>query len=123
MNTLKLSYRLIILIISVVSFFSCGSDDVALRELDNLIELHPASQARYQRQLDSLRSVISLSDMTVSERFNRYGQLFDLYRGFNIDSQLVYVQERLTLAALTGVPEHMQAAQLNNAEVLMRSGM
>ena len=121
--TLKLSNISLFLITASALLLSCSNDDLALSKVDNLIELHQSTQTNYQKQLDSLQLVISSANMSDDESFERYGQLFDMYRGFNVDSQLVFVQKRLALASQTDILEHKQVAQLNNAEVLMRSGM
>lgn len=121
--TLKLSNISLFLITASALLLSCSNDDLALSKVDNLIELHQSTQTNYQKQLDSLQLVISSANMSDAESFERYGQLFDMYRGFNVDSQLVFVQKRLALASQTDILEHKQVAQLNNAEVLMRSGM
>ena len=121
--TLKLSNISLFLITASALLLSCSNEDLALSKVDNLIELHQSTQTNYQKQLDSLQLVISSANMSDDESFERYGQLFDMYRGFNVDSQLVFVQKRLALASQTDILEHKQVAQLNNAEVLMRSGM
>lgn len=121
--TLKLSNISLFLITASALQLSCSNEDLALSKVDNLIELHQSTQTNYQKQLDSLQLVISSANMSDAESFERYGQLFDMYRGFNVDSQLVFVQKRLALASQTDILEHKQVAQLNNAEVLMRSGM
>ena len=121
--TLKLSNISLFLITASALLLSCSNEDLALSKVDNLIELHQSTQTNYQKQLDSLQLVISSANMSDAESFERYGQLFDMYRGFNVDSQLVFVQKRLALASQTDILEHKQVAQLNNAEVLMRSGM
>ena len=121
--TLKLSNISLFLITASALLLSCSNEDLAVSKVDNLIELHQSTQTNYQKQLDSLQLVISSANMSDAESFERYGQLFDMYRGFNVDSQLVFVQKRLALASQTDILEHKQVAQLNNAEVLMRSGM
>lgn len=121
--TLKLSNISLFLITASALQLSCSNEDLALSKVDDLIELHQSTQTNYQKQLDSLQLVISSANMSDDESFERYGQLFDMYRGFNVDSQLVFVQKRLALASQTDILEHKQVAQLNNAEVLMRSGM
>ena len=121
--TLKLSNISLFLITASALLLSCSNEDLALSKVDNLIELHQSTQTNYQKQLDSLQLVISSANMSDDESFERYGQLFDMYRGFNVDSQLVFVQKRLALASQTDILEHKQVAQLNNAEVLDRKSV
>lgn len=113
----------VVLLIALMLLSACGEKDASLREVDSLIEKHQAVQAQYQARLDSLRSFYQSLPMTDEERFECCGRFFDMYRGFNLDSQLVYVQQRMELAYLIANPEYMHLAQMNRAEVLMRSGM
>ena len=101
---------------------SCNRVDSSLKELDMLINERQLIQEEYQNQIDSIYSNVLL-DMTDADRFACYGQLYDMYRAFNIDSQLYYAQERLNLADKLDGLEYKQAASLNMAEVMMRSGM
>ena len=80
-------------------------------------------QEQYQAQLDSMYAAYQHAQMTDEERFDCYGRFFDLYRSFNLDSQYVYVQRRLELASRLANEEYIRIAQMNRAEVLMRSGM
>ena len=57
------------------------------------------------------------------DRFERYGQIFDRYRAFNIDSQLVYADKRLALSRSIDDAFYREAAQMNMSEVMMRLGM
>ena len=90
---------------------ACRNVDTSYIELDALISERQSIQTQYQHRIDSVY-LTSLLDTTDSSRFACYGQLFDMYRAFNIDSQLTYAQKRLVIAD-----------KLNKAEVLMRSGM
>lgn len=101
---------------------ACRNVDTSYIELDALISKRHPIQSQYQHRIDSVYS-ISLSNTDDSSRFACYGQLFDMYRAFNIDSQLTYAQKRLVIADKLNNIEYKQAAQLNKAEVLMRSGM
>ena len=102
---------------------ACCKQDGSLREVDALIARHQTVQEQYQARLDSLHGAYRYEQMTDAERFVFYGQFFDMYRGFNLDSQLVYVQKRIDLADRMDIPEYRQLARMNRAEVLMRSGM
>ena len=106
----------------LVLIISCDYADTSLKEVDALIDERLLIQKDYQNRIDSVYST-TLLEMTDSERFACYGQLYDMYRAFNIDSQLHYAQARLNLADKLGGLEYKQAASLNMAEVLMRSGM
>lgn len=120
---MKTRCRIVILLSLFSSLLTgCRQPSSSLEALDELIEEHQPIYARYQAHLDSLY-LTSLMPMTDEERFAAYGQLFDGYRAFNIDSQLVYVDKRIALAARLSSPAFTQVAQLNRAEVLMRSGM
>jgi len=101
---------------------ACQSNDPALRELDALIEGRNAIHARYQNELDSLCQ-LPITQMNEFERFERYGQLYDKYRAFNVDSQLVYAEKRLALSRNIDDVFYREAAQMNMSEVMMRLGM
>ena len=101
---------------------ACRNVDTSYIELDALISERQSIQTQYQHRIDSVY-LTSLLDTTDGFRFACYGQLFDMYRAFNIDSQLTYAQKRLVVADKLNNIEYKQAAQLNKAEVLMRSGM
>ena len=121
-NTMKSSRVYIAIIACMMLVVSCNRVDSSLKELDMLIDEHQLIQEEYQNQIDSIYSNVLL-DMTDADRFACYGQLYDMYRAFNIDSQLHYAQARLNLADKLDGLEYKQAASLNMAEVLMRSGM
>ena len=106
----------------LVLMISCDYADTSLKEVDTLIDERLLIQKEYQNRIDSVYST-TLLEMTDSERFACYGQLYDMYRAFNIDSQLNYAQKRITLADELNNIGCKQAAELNMAEVLMRSGM
>ena len=112
-----------IVLTALLFLTACHDQNAALREVDALIAEHQTVQNRYQARLDSIHAHYSCERMTDEERFERYGQFFDMYRGFNLDSQLVYVQKRLALADHLAAHHYMQLAQMNRAEVMMRSGM
>lgn len=102
---------------------ACHDQDRSLHEVDALIDKHQMVQAQYQAHLDSMRMMCSCETMTDEERFECYGRFFDMYRGFDLDSQLVYVQKRIALADRLGIPQNQQLARMNRAEVLIRFGM
>lgn len=119
-------YRWLTYSIGVISFLlltSCNNQDASLREVDALIAMHQMVQAQYQTHLDSMQMTYPCETMTDEERFEYYGRFFDMYRGFDLDSQLVYVQKRIALADRLDIPHYQQLARMNRAEVLMRSGM
>ena len=109
--------------VALLFLTACHEQDAALREVDALIAAHQTVQNRYQAHLDSLYTRYQCAQMTDEEQFEWCGRFFDMYRGFNLDSQLVYVQKRLELAERLDAPLYRQLAQMNRAEVLMRSGM
>lgn len=104
-------------------FAACGSHDASLDALDALIDQHQRVQERYQARLDSIRASYRYDQMTDEERFDCCGRFIDMYRGFNLDSQYVYVQQRFELASRLTDRKYIQAAMMTKAEVLMRSGM
>ena len=110
-------------IVLIILMTACYNQDRSLHELDALTECHLAMQEQYQAQLDSLDSVYQRKPMTDDERFACYGRLFDMYRSFNLKNQYVYAQKRIDLASRLANREYIRIAQMNNAEVLMRSGM
>ena len=112
----------IYLLILLVLIGACQKQDPALRELDTLIEGRYAIHAHHQHELDSLCRM-PIGQLNDRERFERYGQLFDRYRAFNIDSQLVYADKRLALSRYIDDAFYREAAQMNMSEVMMRLGM
>jgi len=100
----------------------CQKKDSSLRELDELVSVHQSIEQRYQDRIDSV--CLHLQDvMTAAERFDLYGTLFDMYRRFDIDSQLVYAEKRIALAEQLQIAEYHHMARMNQAEVMMRLGM
>lgn len=110
-------------LILVMVLLSCCSNDTSLAEVDALIEVRQQIQQQHQARLDSILAQYPYDQMTDEERFECCGRFFELYRSFHLDSQSVYVQKRLELASRMSNPVYMQAAQMNKAEVMMRSGM
>lgn len=120
---MRITIRYSTVLFVLLLFAACGSRDASLDALDALIDQHQRVQERYQARLDSIRASYRYDQMTDEEHFDCCGRFFDLYRGFNLDSQYVYVQQRQKLASRMGDRRYMQAAKMNEAEVLMRSGM
>lgn len=118
-----ISIRHSVLLFALSLLTACGRQDSSLDELDALIKNHQTVQEQYQARLDSIRAEYQYDQMTDEERFDYYGRFIDMYRGFNLDSQYVYVQQRMGLASRLANRTCMQAAMMNKAEVLMRSGM
>ena len=118
-----ISIRQSILLSALFLLAACGKKDSSLDELDALIENHQTVQEQYQTRLDSMHAEYHFSQMTDEERFDCCGRFIDMYRGFNLDSQYVYVQQRFELASRLTNKKYIQAARMNKAEVLMRSGM
>lgn len=118
-----ISIRHSVLLFALSLLTACGKQDTSLDELDVLIKNHQAVQEQYQARLDSIRAEYHSDQMTDEERFDYCGRFIDMYRGFNLDSQYVYVQQRMGLASRLANRTRMQAAMMNKAEVLMRSGM
>lgn len=118
-----ISIRHSVLLFALLLLAACDRKDPALLEVDALIENHQSLQMQYQAQLDSMTAVYACKQMTDEERFDCCGRFIDMYRGFNLDSQYVYVQQRFELASRLTDRKYIQAARMNKAEVLMRSGM
>ena len=109
--------------IPIVLLSACKAKDGSLDELDSLVAQRAAIQSRYQAGIDSLSRSTVTATMTDRERFEAYGRIYDLYRAFDLDSQRCYAENRLALAIRIARPEYIHAAQMNSAEVYMRSGM
>ncbi len=110
-------------LILVALLTACHAKDTSLDELDSLVAQRAAIQSRYQAGIDSLCRSTVTPTMTDPERFEAYGRIYDLYRAFDLDSQRCYAEKRVALAIRLAQPEYIQAAQMNSAEVYMRSGM
>ena len=115
-------YIYIVLPLLLVGMGACQKHDPALRELDTLIEGRYAIHARHQSELDSL-CCMPMGQLNDRDRFERYEQIFDRYRAFNVDSQLVYADKRLLLSRSIDDAFYHEAAQMNMSEVMMRLGM
>lgn len=120
---MRITIRYSTVLFVLLLFAACGSRDASLDALDALIDQHQRVQERYQARLDSIRASYRYDQMTDEEHFDCCGRFFDLYRGFNLDSQYVYVQQRFELASRLTDRKYIQAAMMTKAEVLMRSGM
>ena len=118
---ISIGYSMVLTTLLILT--SCHEQDVSLREVDALIAIHRAVQSQYQAHLDSMRAQHPCAQKSDAEQFEYYGLFFDLYRGFDLDSQLVYAEKRIALAGRLATPHYMQLAQMNRAEVLMRAGI
>lgn len=118
----KMRCTYIFLLTFLVMMGACQKQDTALCELDYLIEGRYAIHAHHQNDLDSLCRM-PMEQLNDRDRFERYGQIFDRYRAFNIDSQLVYADKRLALSRSIDDAFYREAAQMNMSEVMMRLGM
>lgn len=102
---------------------SCSSepvtDEALLRELDECIAHRAEYHQLREACVDSLEAQLKqcLND---SAYFETCGRLVEVYRSYNLDSQLYYTEERMRIAA---TPFEKQASLLNYSEILMRSAM
>lgn len=96
-----------------------GADETLLRELDHCIRERTTYYEAREHQTDSLHALLNDS-LSHTERFEIYGRLIEVYRSYNLDSQLYYAEKRLDIAQ---TPFGKQLSLLNYSEVLMRSGM
>lgn len=96
-----------------------GADETLLRELDHCIKERSLYYEEREHQVDSLHALLNDS-LSHTERFEIYGRLIEVYRSYNLDSQLYYAEKRLDMAQ---TPFEKQVSLLNYSEVLMRSGM
>lgn len=113
-------HKLIVFFLLVTS--SSYGINFTLNDIDSLIQNRHNIQMYHQARIDSVYQNFT-TKMNSLERFLCYGQLFDMYRAFNVDSQLCYAQKRIALSMEIGLHDFMQVANMNRAEVLMRSGM
>lgn len=118
-----ISIRHSVIFIALLFLAACGQKSTPLNEVDELIAMHHLVQDQYQARLDSMLADFQCAQLTVEERFAYYGRFFDMYRGFNLDSQYVYVQKSLELISRLDNKEYLPIVRMNKAEVLMRSGM
>lgn len=121
----------------IVSFIICcflslcyaySSDTYAVAEKTMLDSLDSVirNRASYNRlKEDKIKYIkhkfAETGDLTY--KFDISGDLVDEYRGYMIDSQMVYVEERLRLAKQIDNPYHKQLAYMNYAEALYSSGL
>lgn len=98
---------------------SAGGDELLLCELDRCIAERAVYHLPRERQLDSLRRLIT-DTMRSDELFELYGRQVEIYRSYNLDSQQYYTEARMRMAR---TPFERQVSLLNYAEILMRSGM
>ena len=71
-----------------------GADETLLRELDHCIKERTTYYEAREHQTDSLHALLNDS-MSHTERFEIYGRLIEVYRSYNLDSQLYYAEKRL----------------------------
>lgn len=93
-----------------------------LSDLDTLIANRAIYRAPKEYRIDSLRCALA-SAQTEREAFEISGRLLEEYRGYAIDSQQVYAERRMSIAARTGDGFERQVSELNIAEVMLRTGM
>ena len=116
-------WSIIIILLPILFLPAChkysSTDEALLRELDDCINERATYYELRENQADSLHGLLqdSLSHL---ERFEVYGRLIEVYRSYNLDSQLCYTVKRLDMAQ---TPFEKQVSYLNYSEVLMRSGM
>ena len=116
-------WSIIIVLLPILFLPAChiysSSDEALLRELDDCVKERTTYYEPRENQADSLHALLNDS-LSHLERFEIYGRLIEVYRSFNLDSQLCYTGKRLDMAQ---TPFEKQVSFLNYSEVLMRSGM
>ncbi len=93
--------------------------ELLLEELDRCVAERSTYYVPRERVVDSLQTLLAQSQ-SASEQYELYGRLVETYRSYDLNAQLFCTEKRLALAQ---TPFEVQAALLNYAEIMMRSGM
>ncbi|MDL2264916.1 DUF6377 domain-containing protein [Parabacteroides sp. OttesenSCG-928-G07] len=123
---MKTVSRLVLFLFLLLITFSGGASE---KQLDSLLlvldktiaEKHTFSE-RKNKNITEL--IIQIEHNTDKESiYHLYGQLFEEFKKYQLDSALAIVGKRIQLANDLNSPKHVSIAEMNEAEILMGHGM
>lgn len=94
-----------------------------LRRLDKVIANREVLAARREGQLEEIKYRLANNDLSLEERLNDYGRLFDEYRSFQTDTAIHYALLKKELALRTGDSLKILETDLNLAQIYSIAGL
>lgn len=119
---MKKILSLTIFIVSAFSLFGQNEVDSLLKVLDKTINLRPQYTEEKELHIGNLKKQLFYAS-TDEQKYEILGQLFDQYKGYQMDSALNITNQRLTTAERQGIKKNISVAQMNLSEIMGMTGM
>jgi cob(I)alamin adenosyltransferase len=115
---------LLILFVAALSARTVQNEqiDSLLKVLDETIKNRPVVDKNKELQLSNIKKELARTP-NLEKKFDLYGQLFEIYKSYQMDSAAYVASKRKEIAALLTNKSHSTMASLNYAEVMMMTGM
>jgi hypothetical protein len=94
----------------------------ALKELDGIVAKKGYYTSERKKKIKRLKDLTGITEKP-EQIYKLYGRIFDLYRGFRMDSSDVYARKKLKLAQNMHRQKYIYDATMNLAEVYGTEGM
>lgn len=119
------SYFLLVIISVQLAFansIAAKQADSLLNVLDKTLVQYPVLNNVKEAYIKKIKQKLAKTS-NPSIRFNIYGELFDAYKNYQMDSALIISLKRNDEATKLGNKKDLQLAKLNYAQVMLMSGM
>lgn len=111
-----------LLTLSLSIHASNGQLDSLLSVLDKTIQERPIYDQETRERILLIEKSLQ-QNMSSKQRFNKYGELFGIYKYYQMDSALQIVKKQMELAQRDKDQQEISIATMNHAEVMMTTGM
>lgn len=101
---------------------SNGRLDSLLAVLDKTIQERPIYDQETREQILLIEKNLQ-QNLSSRQRFNKYSELFGIYKYYQMDSALQIVKKQIELAKINNDEQEISIAKMNHAEVMMTTGM
>lgn len=117
--------KAIIFIFLLVSSVTSASNrmDSLLWELDKTIKNRDIYTEEKEAQINNIKKRLSNATNDDETQYGLYGELFEQYKNYQMDSALFIANTRIDIAERTGNQSQRMTASMNLAEVLIGTGM
>ncbi|MDD3064475.1 MAG: DUF6377 domain-containing protein, partial [Massilibacteroides sp.] len=108
---------------SLPSFSASSRMDSLLRELDRAVSERSFYLQKKEQLIAEIIKRLENAEGNKESEYRIYGELFEAYKSFQMDSALSVANRRIDVAARTGNSHYEIVASMNLAEVMMGTGM
>lgn len=121
-RVLILTFTLLFINAYGVEQVNASEMDSLLKQLDKTVEKYPIRDQVKEDKIKEIKKSIVKSN-NPKEKFDYYGNLYEIYKNYQIDSAIITAVDRKKLAIQLDSPRDRGYANLNYAEMMMMVGL